>query len=267
MGEKIKDEVVEKKEATTTQEPSQTKKEMFLAFAKNALGDGDDYGDEEKFYEGLHRHMGDLSDYRSNSMAKNDELLALFQQEPTLAKIVSDLRDGAPFMVALGRHIDRESIVPQEGDPDYEGWAKGKEERMAKLEEKRNFDKTYQENLGGTEAAIKEFAEENELDEEGIKELMELLDGFVADLFNGKISKETLAKFHKGLTADSKAQEAAELAGIAGRNAAIEAKKVEKKEGDNLPNVGGGGTKETLEKPAPSKIDKIVNSQKKRERL
>ncbi len=257
--------IVEKEEKEQPKE--QSNREKLKALVTELLGT-EEVQDDEELDAKLHDLLIDLNDYRTSSQENNETLMSLFQAEPTLGKILSDMRDGATLSIAIGRHLDPESIVPQEGDPDYEAWAKEKDERINRLNARKESQENYEKNLIASEQIIREFVEESGFDEEQTAEFMSFLDAFTSDLLDGKVSKDTLVKLSKVLTADAEKEEAVKLAEVRGKNQAIEAEKKKPQDGDGLPDLSSGGGAATEEpQQKDDYIGNLVAIQKKRNRL
>ena len=69
-------------------------------------GMGKNWKDDEDFYNQADDYVGELESFREKSQKEQQELMAIIDREPELAMILTDMGAGAPFLVALARHID-----------------------------------------------------------------------------------------------------------------------------------------------------------------
>jgi len=207
----------------------------------------------------LEEYLSDLESYKDRGVTANQKLINLFEASPEVAEVVRDMIAGATLREALARHISPEDLSPVEGDPDYEGWEKNKNDRVKKAEDRRKFEQEYSENLEFSSQAIKEFAKENDMTEEAASDFLGKFDNILADIYRGKIGKETLALIKRAMDYDSAVEKAKEDGKIVGRNEKIVVKKKEdKKEGDGLPKVTGS-TLEDQEKEGKHFLEDMLD--------
>lgn len=188
-----------------------------------------------------------LSDeYLSSREEADNTLFALFDQHPVIMEILADLKDGSEVPEALARHYSPEELTRKEGDKNYDKWVANNAEREKKMADRLAQETEIENNLDKTAQALKEFADENGLDETGLGDFVNGIQG-VFDAYNmGIISKETLSLLQKGqkYDADMAAKEEEKAASfeegvIQGRNEQIAAKKMPKDDG--IPILAGGG--------------------------
>jgi len=225
-------------------------------------------------YEASHEeYVKNLEGYRERGTIANQKLVALFEAEPQIADVVSEMIRGATMRSALARHIGAEDLVPEEGDPDYSVWDKNTKERLERIEKSNKFNQEFNENVEFSVKSIHEFAEENKLPPEEAEKILGEFNDMLKDIYRGKITKETLTKITKAVKHDEAVKEAIkdakEEGEIKGKNEAVKAKKeVESlKKDDGIPALKktGDTIEETPEKPEQAQIiDRIFGAAKKR---
>jgi hypothetical protein len=173
-------------------------------------------------------------------------LISIFDQHPVIREVLSDLKDGAEVPEALAIHYSPEELTRKEGDKNYDKWSANNAEREKKKSDQLAQETEIESNLETSSQALKEFADENGLDETGLGDFVNGIQG-IFDAYNmGVISKETLSLLQKGqkYDADMAAKEEEKAASfeegvIQGRNEQIAAKKIPKDDG--IPTLAGGG--------------------------
>lgn len=144
------------------------------------------------------------------------------------------------FPQALARHVDLSNIEPVEGDPDYEAFAKARDERVAKLKESEEYQQKVEQNQQESQKAIKEFYDSKKMDEAQAKEFADFVDGVYSKMSQGIIDSEVLTLFDNAKNFDARIEEAKKLASISSKNEAIDLKKEDTPKGDGMPRVGQG---------------------------
>lgn len=206
------------------------------AFPDRKFEKGEDYD------SAMEEHLTSLEGYREKGQIANKKLMALFDSEPAVGKVVQAMMNGATFREALARHISPEDLTAVEGDPDYEGWTKNKNEREESAKKRRQFETDYSNNLQASSEEISKFAEENGMQEADVNELLESIDTMISDFHAGKITKDHLSLIRNGRKHAQDVQKAKEDGEIAGKNQKIVAEKETKKtQGDGLPRPGASG--------------------------
>lgn len=220
-------------------------------------------------YETAHEeYVTDLEGYKDRGVKANERLINLFKAEPRVADIVRQMINGETFVAALARHVSPEELAAKPGDPDYEVWEKNSKDRTERIKQTEAKQKEMETNMEFSAKAIKEFADENKMTEEQAGKFLGQVDEMLQSIYQGKITKETLAKIKRALEYDTAVQSAKEEGEIKGRNEKITAEKEkEKPKDDGLPHIKKGG-KEGEETPLPEGhdlINRIVEGAKKRQ--
>lgn len=175
-------------------------------------------------------------------VARMNELLA---EEPDFAGIVCDmLENGVPFRVAIAKHFSQEDLIPVEGEEDYDAYRQVQDERLKTAQRKEQQGAQIAANEEATLKVIDDYCEQQGMSEQEKDELIEYVNNVFTELLYKRISAEMLAGFVKSMHYDTDVAEAAEVAEIKGRNAAIELKRAADNHnvaGDGIPEVAGGG--------------------------
>jgi hypothetical protein len=222
-------------------------------------------------YENAHEeYIKDLEGYRERGVIANQKLVTLFNAEPQIADVISDMIGGATLRSALAKHIGAEDLVPEEGDPDYKAWDENNKQRLERIAKSNQFNKEFNENVEFSAKSISEFATENNLKPEEAEKILGEFDDMLKDIYRGRITKETLAKIVRAVKHDEAVQEAKAEGVIKGKNEAVKEKVAKEKEtakDDGMPVLkkSGDTTEETTELPDEVKIiDRIFEGAKKR---
>ena len=211
----------------------------------------------EDYDNALEEMLTALVSFRKKSTDANRILSELFDANPELGLVIKDMMDGATIREALGRHFDKDDLIPVEGDPDYEGWNKNKSERISKLEQRKQRDEEFNKNLEFSAAAIKEFAKENNMTDEQAATFLAPFDEMLAEINSGKMTKDALYKLKKIVDYEDAVTKAKEEGLMAGRNENITAKREGLPKGDGLPHISGAGSMK--EQAKPGWIDGVVD--------
>lgn len=222
------------------------------------------FDDDDKVDRKAFRHIKDLETYRERNRDANKKVMTLFAAHPELVGALQDMDAGADFAEALAlnlspeqRKVMRETILADDYKPQKETWQQKKTEREAKFTERQKWSESYAENRKQSANNLKEFAEENKLDQAGVEEFAKYADEILANVYNGRVDKAFLNALHKARVADKQIADAAKVAEVRGRNAAISEKATkEEPQGDGLPDLAKGG--ETREKPKMSEGQAMI---------
>ena len=197
---------------------------------------------DDDFHQAIAEEFDDLDGYRTRNVEANRKLAELFETEPELVAIIRDMYEGASFREAIAANVDLDDLKPMEGDPDYEAIQARVQARKEKIAANSKLAEELDANQQASLKEIEEFVKENELDQEGCMELLQIIDDLIADAAKGKISKNLLSIVRRHLSHDNDVKEAHESGLIDGRNEKIETiKEKESGQGDGLPTLGGGG--------------------------
>jgi hypothetical protein len=215
----------------------------------------DGLDDDDKADRKAYRHIKDLETYQQKNREANQKVMTLFNAHPELVGALQDMDEGADFTEALALNLDaeqrkvlREVVLADDYIPKNEKWAEQKKQREQQFTDRQKWTESYAENRKIAAQNLREFAEENKLDQAGLEEFAKYADQILADVYNGKVDKGFLNALHRARTADSQIQQASKVAEVKGRNEAIKEKVTKATPtGDGLPDLSKGG--ET--KPVP----------------
>lgn len=222
------------------------------------------FDDDDQVDRKAYKHIKDLEKYRTDNREANKKVMTLFNAHPELVDALRDMDEGADFAEAIALNLDpeqrkvlREVVLADDYVPQKENWKQKKTEREAKFAEKQKWTESYSENRKISANNLKEFATENSLDQTAMEGVAKYADQVLADVYNGKVSKQFLAMIHKAMNADAEIAKAAQVAEVKGRNAASVGK-AEKADpvGDGLPDLAKGG--ETKQAPKRSEGENMV---------
>ena len=223
--------------------------------------------DDEGLYGAAADEIGELRDWRSKREASDKELLSLLKSHQKIAQVLQYIAQGAPEIEALSRVFDAEDLIRFEGEPDFEQWTEGKKKREQDMKDAEDRQGQYDLNYQASLKMVEEFCAENGLDEESKNALLDSLFAVYDDLLDGKVSKETLLLFHKGITHDEDVADAEAQGIINGKNAKIDAKKKETIKSDSLPEIEGGGVTQPEQKPKQIQAPRYKSAKEKADEL
>lgn len=221
------------------------------------------FDDDEKVDRKAYRYIRDLEQYQKDNQEANKRISELFHQYPELIATFQDMDKGADFAEALAINLDpeqrklfREKYFLDDYTPETEQWAKKKTEREAKYKERQKWQEQYIQNRKESAEALKQFFEENKIDEKAGLEFAKKADEVLTSVYNGKIDKAFLGMLHKALMFDQAVKEAQEVAEVRGRNEAADGKVEKLPVTDGLPELAKGG--ETKKPDAMPEAQKMI---------
>ena len=218
----------------------------------------------------LKGHIKSLKDYKEQNETVNAKLLDLFEAQPEIGSFLKDVLRGAPANIAIARNFDISELEPQEGEPDYEEWGKAVESRKKTLAEKQKYLKEIEDNVNMSAKELDAFTKENNLSDEEAEEFVKSVDQLVADLVKGKVTKDALTRFYKGINYDKDLEEKSKVAEVKGKNAKIEdlQKKEAAKVGDGIPKLKAQNkVKESAPAPEPDNWSRAIDAHLKRRKI
>ena len=263
--EEVKEPVAETpavKEPATEAPAEEASEESTESDLRKILGLKDD--------EDLSGHIKSLKDYKEQNESVNAKLLDLFEAQPEIGAFLKDVMNGAPANVAIARNFDVSAMEPQEGEPDYEEWSKAVEGRKKTLAEKQKYLKEIDDNVKMSAKELDAFAKENKLSDADAEEFLNSVDKLVADLVKGKVTKDALTRFYKGINYDKDLEEKAKVAEVNGKNAKIEdlQKKEAAKVGDGIPKLKAQNkVKESAPKSKADNWSQAIDAHLKRNKI
>lgn len=217
--------------------------------------------------EQLKGENSQLGEYKSKNDEANRKLIEILESEPSVADFLADIIKGASLPQALARNFDMEDFTPQDGEPDYDAWDQARNERSAKLAERKKTDEELTANKVESSKAFDQFRESKGLSEEELDTFVDKIDSFLGDIYKGKVTGEFLEAIFKATAFDTEVEAARNAGLVEGKNMAIEPKKVQAPKGDGLPRVTATG--EMPEKPVKEAtiFDRVSEKNKQRNRF
>lgn len=194
----------------------------------------------EEDWEGLrNRYMDDFEASEKDRADFEKEVNDLISSDKDLALILNDMMvNKLPFRAALARTVDLEGLTPQEGEDDYEAWDKAYKERVSQnkalVERQKEIDSNEEKSFEN----IDKFCTDRGYDDKTKDGIVDFINEVFDAIVMKKISPELLEKLDKARTYDSAVRDAELKGEVKGRNANIEAQRVdemEKEEGDGIP--------------------------------
>lgn len=201
---------------------------------------------DEDFAMMSEKYMDDseteLGRYRDSEKAVSD----LIESDPQFKAVVTDmLANGAPFVVALARHVDPEDLQRVEGDDDFEQWQKARNEKLQRAAQAAEQQKEIAQNELESSKAFDDFCAEKGISEEEKDTFLQVINDALWGLLYKKIDRKFLEMCYKGSQFDKAVADAMAAGEINGRNTAIEAKRAKQKAdaaGDGIPVTGSNAT-------------------------
>ena len=209
----------------------------FAKKLKAVYGDEGEINVEEvavQYIEELESNITDLN-------SANQAIIDIFNEHDEVRGFMRDLLEGADLMTAIARNMDADKIVPPDGDPDTEKWNKARQERLDKKKQREESTKAIIANQQESGRILSEFAEENKFSREDMKTMVSTIDPMLADLAQGKVTKEFLNILRKGLEYEKAVESTAKKTEMRVKNEKIIAKKKAAPKGDGLPHPSSGG--------------------------
>ncbi len=170
-----------------------------------------------------------------------EELTERFNENPEEAQVWLDYVEGSPLVAAIRKNMGDEAMAaPKEGDEGWDAYQKAGEERQAMYKRNRDLAEEVKNNSKLSDEEFTAWAKENNLDEEQQRAVWDLIQGDLANIIKGKLSKDIFNRYRSALNHDKDVEKAGNEGEVRGRNAAIEAKR-EKMKGSGLPNGTASG--------------------------
>lgn len=174
-------------------------------------------------------------------IAANRELMAIINDNPMIADILIDLRDGVPADVAFRKHVDLEAEKPVDGEEPNPAYAEAKKTRMSRLEEKEKRKQMYADNETKSIDALRKFKDEKRMPDEDFDNFFKSLSQIISAAFDGELSQQLLESVYYSLNRDADLETSKQLGVVEGRNEKILSKiqKEDNQAGDGLPVLNG----------------------------
>lgn len=210
--------------------------------------------DGEDLHSAALSNLQDMQGYKDQNEKVNKKLVDALENNPEFAQMTKEVLAGVPVHIAIARNIDMEAMAPNEGDDDYGDYQKAIEDNKKTRAEKEKYLKDMDDNIKMSAKQVDEFAKENKLTDDETENFLKDVDQLVSDMVKGKVTKEALSTFYKGMKRDDDVKDAKKAGEIEGKNAKIEAvkEKEDAAKGDGLPALEA---QNVIKEPAKPELD------------
>lgn len=211
----------------------------------------DEEWDDEAYENKLSSHLADTDERLAEYKANDDIIVDLMERNPKFAMVITAMRKGMDFEVALRRYLgDIFKDDVSEDDPNWEELKKASDEFLAEKKRGEEEIATRNKNLEQSDIVLKAFVEKNFATEDEQVAFVEYLRNALRNIGMGEISETFLDMVLKAYTHDNDVEDAKEAGAIEARNEKITAKRIkEKTDTDGMPIGGGSSPIVTEEEP------------------
>lgn len=224
-------------------------------------------GDDE-YLNAANDHITNLEDYKTRNDEAVNKIVQAIESEPALGALIRDVMKGASLREAIARNVDIEGLTAMEGDPDYDGWSKAKQERMDRMKADQEYTNKLNTNREASMKEIEAFAQDENIPMEEAAKVLEEANSMLTDIYQGNITRKYLKILRDGIMAQADIEAARTEGEIAGKNAQIEEKikKTKTGMGDGMPDLVGAATEPAAaSQKQSSPFDDIFERNKQRE--
>lgn len=199
------------------------------------------YDDDDALYSQINDDYDDYDSRIKNYEDREAKMADMFNSDPRSAAFLINWRDGEDPLVELVRQFGSD-ITEAANDPDrIEAIAEANKEYAERVAKNKELQEQYEINLEASLQALDDLEQNKGIPSEDIDAAMQLVLGIVHDGLVGVFKPETVMMALKAVHHDRDVQEAADNGEIRGRNAKIDMKLRERKEGDGVPQINGAG--------------------------
>lgn len=216
-------------------------REKYKGLLKEEYPD-DDFEDEDNFFKRAIENNSKRKELKTSLDSvnkKNQELNDFLDDDPRLGAFLSEVYSGASIPHALGKFFDKEEVFPEGDAQSEEDYQKGKSERDARIKERNEAKKRWEDNIAANESVLSEFSKKRGLDEGKSKEFFDKVVSTLGSVKEGKIPSELLDFLYDGYNYDSDLEIARKAGEVDGRNQKIALTR--RTFSEDLPNVSGAG--------------------------
>lgn len=174
-----------------------------------------------------------------NAVAGDSVIGEILAEYPELYAVIQDLDAGKPFEVALAANIDVEDLKPLEGDEDYAAYAEAKDARKARRAKADEHKKRFESNRDESLKIVEDYFAEKTMDEKAGEDFANYIDSMIADYLDGKVTRDFLDVFYRGMHYGEDIEAAREAGAIDAKNARIDAEREKRaQQTDGMPTPG-----------------------------
>ena len=176
-----------------------------------------------------------LSEAAAGDSVVND----ILAEYPELYAVIQDLEAGKPFEVALAANVDVDSLKPLEGEEVYQAYEEARNARKERKKKIDEFNAQYESNREESLKILEDYFAEKMMDEEAGEAFASYIDNLISGYLDGKLTRELLDIFYRGMHYDKDMESAREAGAIDAKNARIDAERERASaETDGMPTGG-----------------------------
>lgn len=217
-------------------------KQKYMDYIRKRLGDDVNFEDEESMYSAI-------MDYHDRSDNAQGKLVDAITADPRMAQLFSDVLSGKNTAAySIGRYFGRDILNAEDDSPELQDLIRGEEERMQELQNSKQADETYNQNMTQSFDLIDQFAQANKIDADQF--LDDVHNKILQPIFTGQWSEDLLKILSNGLSYEKDIQDAMQAGEVKAKNKRIE--QMKKKDDDGLPRLRSTGSMKT-EQPEKSR--------------
>lgn len=175
-----------------------------------------------------------------DSAASGDSVIGeILADYPELYAVIQDLNDGKPFEVALAANVDVDSLKPLEGDDDYSAYEEARQTRLSRKQRADEHMARFESNREESRQIISDYFAEKTMDEAAGEAFANYIDTMIADYLDGKVTRDFLDVFYRGMHYNDDVEAAREAGAIDAKNARIDAERERRAaQTDGMPSPG-----------------------------
>lgn len=227
----------------------QTKRDILRERLRTKYPDKSFDDDDEALYGQINddydNYESELTKHREQAQQFSD----MFSSDPRSASFLQHWRNGEDPALALVRLYGEDIKAVLEDPERLEEVAEAHKEYLGRIEQNRELEEQYQQNMQATLSALEQLQAERGLSDDEIDEAMQFLLEIVGNGIVGKFTPESIELALKALNHDTNVENARHEGNIQGRNTKIEEKLRKPSQGDGIPHLGGAGTPPPAEAP------------------
>lgn len=250
------DETDEKNVVPETPEIKPGARDRYLSRMRERMGEDTDWeGDPEGRYGAFLKYDDDREGELKGYKDSNQKLAEMFSKNPRFAAMMNDMLKGDDASVAFIKYFGQDALDAAGDEEKMKVITGANQEYLNRVAESEELRKKQEQNLQSSEADLSAFQSEQGMDDEAFAKFLDAVYGVVEQGLEGRIGRDFLEVFWKGLNYEKDVQEAVTTGEIEGRNQKITLENRTQK-GDAVPNLSGGNLRrdgKREEAPRPTK--------------
>lgn len=194
--------------------------------------------------ENLYNRYADDKENELDGINGNLQVIEdLMSADEDLRVVLTDMIvNKRPFRASIAKYLSPEDLTPLPTDEDYDSVRQAYNERLERGKSQASRMEEVNKNEEQTYKTFEDFVAQRQLSDEQASKLNDTIGDVFENLLMKKITPEMLDMFSKAINYDDDVAKAGNEGEIRGRNASIEAKRIESRtpKGDGIPNIVGG---------------------------